>query len=497
MAAKVASQQDGRASRLIVADRRRVVLVTATTVVLLVVGVWVVRAPVLAVGLSLVVLLLAGPRDLTSRSYLYACVLALAVPTGYAVERLLPGVKTGIGSSTVSVPVLLVIAVSGVVVVRDFSPEFRRGSEGTSEREVLLACALWLAACAGGVILGIARNGAGESLGDAQTYLLYAICLAPLLSKESLGGISSDSVVDLVAFGLGLYSLFVLALVASDSLHSQVFSGYGVARSRAGFSTGSLVIIFAPVVLAALRTDRSGWLRRGLHTLALLLMGVSVIVSQSRSLVVLLVMGLGAYVLYTYAKAKGKQRARTIRTTLIVLAAVALVVLATDLSGTVADFIGRGPVSTLDPSYQTRLVTYQAAWSDLLANGGLLVGRGMGSLVYTLTGWGAAASRARFVDNAALTIILKVGVVGLAAYLAFAVALWRFAVRVARQGSSIARAISIALPFFYVYAGVASAQLVASANVPVGLALVVLLLESEARAHAPTHVLPGSAAHVA
>jgi hypothetical protein len=435
-----------------------------------------------ALAAAAVVLLLGAVLSRFAPMYLYAAalVLALAVPTGWNMNTALPFLSVRIGLGSIYIPVLVALLALLTHIVASFPIRnaYRRGLRYPT---LTAAVAVWLGVIVISLLLGLVRNGAQMAFGDVQTYVLYGLLLIPLVGAKWVSDTSAERILSVAALGLTAYSAWVVTLFFSSGLYSAVFAGAYADGTRVGFGTTSLLVLFAPLMVALLEVQSQSRGRRLLIMSSLGVMGLAALLSQSR---VVLAALLAALVVYSvWPGIEGLSQRRRIAA-MITVAAVAVfgagaVWASPGLMAAAAGLVRRSWLFELDLTSGVRAATNAALWSRLSLGSTWLHGLGMGSTVVTFATSGASAYQSFNVDNAILSVWLKSGVVGALSLTAVLVAIWSTALRVARKGSSFARAIAAALPFFAVVTAGSTAHLINAASVPVGLAAIVALLVAE------------------
>jgi hypothetical protein len=444
-------------------------------------GVLAAVSPGAAVAAVAVLLVAVATRLRRQPVFLIAAAFVLAIPTGWGMSRTVPFLNVGLGFGTVALPVALAMAAVGLYL---FSGAFEttaahRRTEGLAVWYRLLL--IWLAVVVVSLAYGASRWGLRDAFSDGQVYLLYSAMLLPLLTPGAWRRLGADKVVLLALVSLAAYSVWVLAVLVVGGLHESVYGGTAMERTRVGFATTSLMVLFIPMGVAALGSPTMKMRSRALVWACIGLMSLSVIVAQSRSVLAGLLAGVAIVLLWPWSTEVSRSRKLTSLLLVGTLGAVGLGVVASspDLLSAVNSFSSRGQIGASDPSYQTRLLTYSALWTRLSTTGGLLAGLGIGSTAPVIAPSGAVVSEYYFIDNTVLTVILKSGIVGAAILCSLLAAVWAYAYRSARRGGVYARAAVASLPFFLGVTGLSSAQLVNAASVPVGLAIVAAVLIAE------------------
>lgn len=409
-----------------------------------------------------------------------ALVLALAAPTGWSMSSALPFLNLRIGEGSISVQILLVLL---ALVVYTASALPSRASADTAMRFPLLnvTVSVWLGVIMVSLLVGVPQNGTKAALSDVQVYLLYACMLIPLIGARRPSVTSAGRITSIALVGLTAYGLWVMAVLFSDSLHSVVFAGSLMDRTRVGFGTSSLLIMFVPLALACLESPALTKRVRLALLLCLSVMGVTVMAAQSRALLAGLLTAVAVYFLWPRGDAVGRRRRVTslAALTLVALLGISMVLTSQDLTSTAASFLERGPVTAVDTNLRVRVVTNALLLSRLSQGATWLTGLGMGSTAVTVVPSGLTTYPAFSVDNAFLTVALKAGVMGALSLVAMIAAIWLTALRVAKKGSSLARAIASSLPLFVAVTGLSTAHLVNAVSIPIGLAAIVAVLIAE------------------
>jgi hypothetical protein len=458
-----------------------VVAVVVLSVLSLLLGVLANYYPGLAVGVALL-FLVAVVSGLKPRvAFLLAAGFTLAVPTGWGMSRALPflNVQLGVGSLALQVLLPLGAVLLFLVGVGHDSALQDRSEEGLSGWLGLLV--LWLAVVAIGLVAGLLRFGLRDAFSDGQTYVLYATMLVPLLAPKAWRRIGSDRLVLAALVSLVAYGAWVLAVLMVGGLHEVVYPGTAMARTRVGFATTSLMVLFIPLAVTALESPGIRSMSRTLVWASIGVLGLSVMVSQSRAILIGVLLPVALVLVWPRSRglARGKRVTSWALIGTLVVIGLGAVLSSPDLQSAASDFAGRTEVGVADPSYQSRVLTYSALWQRLTTAGELVKGAGIGSTAYTLTPSGTVAYDFYFVDNSVLTVVLKSGVLGAASLMALLAAMWLYAWRVARSGGAYARAVVFALPFFVGVTGLSSAQLVNAPSIPVGLAVVSAILVAD------------------
>lgn len=435
-------------------------------------------------ALGLVVLGLGAVLSrFSSRDLIAATViLILAVPTGWSMATALPFTSISIGGSTISIQMLLAILALCVYLVG--SPALREGATETTQVRfpfLTTAVLVWLTVVAISLVSGVLHNGLKAALSDGQVYLLYGCILVPLVGERRLGDTSAKRIAGTALVGLAAYGVWVMSVLFSDGLHRAVFAGANMARTRVGFGTTSLLVMFMPLTLALLETPSLRKHMRLILVMTLGIMGLTIMASQSRAALAALLAALAVYLLWPGRRRVGSRgrAAAVVAVVLVAFIGFGVVLANPDLSSTAANFIGRGPLAVTDATYQVRAATNALLLSRVTEGGVWLRGLGLGSTALTVAPSGVTAYTAFFVDNAFLTVALKAGIFGVLSLAAVIVAVWAVALRLAGMGSPLARAIASALPFFVAVVGLSTAHLVNAASIPVGLAVVTAILAAE------------------
>lgn len=449
------------------------------------IGSLVVVSPWAAVAVALLVLLLAVARgSVASLTYL-AVFAALALPTGWGVERFL---RTEVGFGSVSSPVQVVLPIlSSALIALSVGTSSRTASGSHSFRRQGDRFVWGASAFAASAFIPLAtglidRQPFGLVYRDLRFVLMYIFGIALIYAIRS-EIVTREAVLVAAISGLTAYAAFVVAVYfQQDSWRQIIYAGAAgwETSTRVGFGTTSLLVLAVPFLLAAASVkDSSLRVPAPVLYVVAILMLAAVGISQSRSTLVACGIALVATLLMRVRKERDSSGSRRVRflVALVIVVVVGAVVLTATPAGVslVGALERRGLVTLQGASTRTRIYTFVAA-IDGIGIGDLFVGRGFGSLLDVLSSGGGYFGSSLFVDNAALTALLKGGVPYLAGLGIMLGSLWAQVrcVRLATIGVEhvLWGSIASSLPWFLMITTMVSAHVLNSPAVAVGIAVV-------------------------
>jgi hypothetical protein len=465
-------------------NRRSVATYGAVVLVASVVGALVVVSPTVAVVTTVLFVILAVARGLVARLTYVAILTVLALPTGWGVERLL---RTEVGIGSISSPVQVVLPILCSILI-GLSIGTSRTVSGSnpfrhSDDRFLWGVAAFAASSFLPLMTGlIDRQPFGLIYRDLRFVLMYIFAVA-LVYAIRAGVVTRKAIVLAAMSGLTIYAIFVVVVYFDQAGWRQIIYAGAAgweASTRVGFGTTSLLVLSVPFLLAVASARDSGWRVPvpAFYAMAMLMLA-AVAISQSRSTIAACGVATLATLLMPIRKdsaPSGIGRGRLLVALAIVGLIAAVVLIATPAGMSLVEALEqRGLVTLQGASTRTRIYTFQVALGGIGA-GDMIVGRGFGSLLDVVSSSGGYFGSSLFIDNAALTALLKGGVPYLAGLGAMFGTFWT-QVREARNRSRGAEhvlwgSIASSLPWFLVITTMASAHALNSPAVAVGVAVV-------------------------
>ncbi len=444
-------------------------------------------APTLAVGLAVLVVLAAALVRAPAWTAAGVLFVTLAVPVGWNAGALL---KTDVmvGGVSVSISVLLPVAVTGLAVVLFLIvPHAAVRQLPREARAMLLVATVFVAAA---VVLAVPlalRGGAVIAARDLQYLVLWAWVAVPVFAWTRHRGLGDTLLFRAVVAGAGAYSLALLLMYAGPwRLRHAIYASSAMAGSdRISFFNGDVLVVAVPLVVCLVAAGGHRVLPRWAAAAAGLVMIVAVALSQTRALMLATVL---ACCLAWLAIGWGHTSSLRGRMVVYAVAVVAVLLVglgilsavgvsrAQDLPSQLSERFSLLKTYSEDSSFQTRSVTLRAAlarWGRDPAT--VVAGDGVGAQLEQYGPVGGFIGYQPAVDNAWVTVgvkgglllVVPLGVLLCLAEVAFVRAARRRTAALERQ---LWRVVAVSFPVFVLVATVTSSHLFKSPTMVVFVA---------------------------